>query len=81
MNEQDEPHPADKSIGADWRPPRHAQMQKAWADLSPSKRERFTQLQREHGWKDEPRLARQKNLGRVEKDQRDDHCRDARTAE
>jgi hypothetical protein len=27
MNEQDEPHPADKSIGADWRPPRHAQMQ------------------------------------------------------
>ena len=51
MNDQNDPHPADKILGDDWRPPQRVQMEQAWANLEPSKKERLTRLQREH-WKE-----------------------------
>jgi hypothetical protein len=47
MGEQDDLHPADEILGADWKPPLRDLVVKAWAALEPSERERLEALARE----------------------------------
>ena len=36
----------------DWMPPELVRQKKAWADLTPERREHLERLQREHGWRE-----------------------------
>ena len=48
-------HPADKAIGSDWQDPGFARKMQAWNELTKTRRERLTELQRQ-GWEESVRL-------------------------